>query len=205
MLKITITIEPFAHEATSAESPRITALVEQLAPLLASLLKPAVPPVVVLPKPPALSTAPLEPGHPFVPDASVGGDGPSAPTAETNARAASEARRQAKLTEGYETFAGLIHCWSQGFGVEGFTQPDRAAALRAIIDSPSKAGSTLMWIAQQGGLRKAVRVTTNPGKQSDAYCDRMAENITQVASALSFSDLAELLEPSERLPILTPQ
>ena len=151
------------------------------------------------------SEEPEEPDHPFSPDRSVAGEGPRPPTKGTNQLAASEATRQAKLVEGFEAFVAVLHIWLQAFGVEGAAQPDRAKALQDLFEDPRKAGAALRWVQEQGGLRKAVRVALARKHHSDATCDVVAENLAQVASALAFTDLSDLLEQATRMPTLTKQ
>lgn len=140
----------------------------------------------------------LEPEHPFKPDASIAGEGPRPPTPEVNATAEAERQRQARLTRGYETFAGLLNLWRQGFGFEGAEQPDRVKALNDIL-SGGLSGPMHAYVKGCGGLRAAIRAVLPP--RDHHLVDPLAENIAQVTSAIQWSEIADLLEPVPRNPL----
>ena len=227
MLKLTLYIEPYAGGAhDAAPEPDRKSPIEtfaELAPTLLTLYRelakspyattPVEMPTLTSPTPPEdmpLYTPPpkpvsafaAEPDHPFHPDSSIAGPGPSPATPSTNAMAFAETRRQAKLTEGFEAFTALLHLWQQGFGEEGVPQPDRGAALRDLCEGPTY-GRVLGWIQATGGLRVAIRKATDPRYVPQPLVDKLAENIAQVASALQYTDLSNLLELTPRLPIIT--
>ena len=213
MLKITILIEPTASADTSSAKPLVEQLCDAL-PLLLSASKdllqtgahqpaaavPSAP--LYTPPPPAARAFDAEPDHPFHPDQSVAGPGPAPATVETNLHASQELSRQQKLTQGYEAFIALLHEWQNNFGLANLPQPDRAEALRRLCDAPVY-GRTLGWLQQMGGLRAGIRAVTEPRYVPAPLVDKLAENIAQVASALQYTDLSNMLEPAPRTPIIS--
>jgi hypothetical protein len=222
VIKLTLFIEPYSREAEDAANneaarharqDRIFDILAQFIPMVTEYLK-AKPfggmrageavtdypgftsepePRVHTPPPPRVHTPPPPPPDPlFNPDGQAGA-GPAPPDPATNARAKEESRRQAKLTEGYEAFASLVHLWMQNFDTEG-PQPDRGAALSMIANGPL-AGPVVTYVMACGGLTAAVYAVLPRDVHTGQR--KLAENMAQVGSIL-FPELAQQLELIER-------
>lgn len=210
MIKITMTIEPYHGSDGPSRNETLLEMFQAVVPLLADMLKPrsvdnvtgdvaSSAPIdgtsrtfVGMPPRPHEYAPPVPAPEPQFDPEGVVASRPAPPTPETNVTAKETARRQAKLTLGYETFAGLLNLWLQNFDREG-EQPDRAQAIREIASDSKKAGAVVTYVMGCGGLIAATRACL-PQDVHKKNHRKIAENIAQVASALAFTDLSNLLE-----------
>lgn len=97
---------------------------------------------------------------------------------------------EGQLAEGADMWMGLLTTWQQGFMDEEAEQPDRLAALSSAMTQ----GGSVMFAALHhfGGMTALVRsLMPNMHKKR---ARRIAENITQVASAAGIPHLSTYLE-----------